>query len=62
MAALGYRAEIDAGQRFLESIEPDENIVLLFHGHPPRWTGGVLPLGEFKELLKELGFMADALE
>ena len=32
MVTLGYRAEIDAGRRFLESIEPDENVVLLFHG------------------------------
>jgi len=56
MTALGYRAEIDAGQRFLESIEPDENIALPFHGHPPRRTGGALPPGEFQELLKRLGF------
>ena len=32
MVITGYSAEIDAGQRFLEGIEPDENIVLLFHG------------------------------
>ncbi|MCL6520711.1 MAG: hypothetical protein K6T99_12865 [Armatimonadetes bacterium] len=32
MATLGYRAEIDAGRRFFERIEPNNTIVLFFHG------------------------------
>ncbi len=42
MATIGYRAEIDAGQRFLESIEPDENIVLLFHGDADGCCAGAI--------------------
>ncbi len=32
MVTSGYRAELDAGRRFMESIKPGENIALLFHG------------------------------
>ncbi|MDI6827764.1 MAG: hypothetical protein QME62_04690 [Armatimonadota bacterium] len=32
MASLGYHAEIDAGKRFLERIEPHNTTILFFHG------------------------------
>lgn len=42
MATLGYRAEIDAGQRFIEEIEPDETIALLFHGDADGCCSGAI--------------------
>ena len=42
MAILGYRAEIDAAKRFLESIEPDDSIVLVFHGDADGISSGAI--------------------
>ncbi|MHB1002161.1 MAG: DHH family phosphoesterase [Armatimonadota bacterium] len=42
MAVMGYRAEMDAGRRFLQSITPGENIVLLFHGDADGCCSGAI--------------------
>ena len=58
MAVTGYRAEIDAGQRFLEGIEPDENIVLLFHGDADGCCAGAIMYRTLMYSGRELVFPA----
>jgi single-stranded DNA-specific DHH superfamily exonuclease len=42
MVTSGYRAELDAGRRFMESIKPGENIALLFHGDADGCCAGAI--------------------
>jgi single-stranded-DNA-specific exonuclease len=42
MATLSYAAEIDSGREFLESIKPNEIIVLLFSGSVDGIAGGAI--------------------
>lgn len=56
MATLGYRAEIDAGRRFIESIEPDDTIVLLFHGDADGCCAGAIVYRTLKMMGNQLVF------
>jgi len=58
MAITSYSAEIDAGQRFLEGIEPDENIVLLFHGDADGCCAGAIMYRTLMHSGRELVFPA----
>ena len=50
MVTLGYRAEIDAGRRFLESITPGETIVLVFHGDADGCCAGAIMYNTLKQM------------
>lgn len=58
MAVLGYRAEIDAGRRFLEGIEPDDTVVLLFHGDADGLCAGAIMLRALRFMGAEMTFPA----
>lgn len=58
MAVLGYRAEIDAGRRFLEDIEPDDTIVLLFHGDADGLCAGQIMFRTLQFMGAEMTFPA----
>ncbi|MHB0913982.1 MAG: hypothetical protein ACYC2Y_11165 [Armatimonadota bacterium] len=53
---IGYRAEIDAGRRFLEEIEPDDLTVLLFHGDADGCCAGAIVYNTLRQMGNELVF------
>ncbi|HEY3298352.1 MAG TPA: hypothetical protein VGK34_06820, partial [Armatimonadota bacterium] len=56
MAAIGYAAEIDAARRFLQAIEPDETVVLLFHGDTDGCCAGAIVYRTLRQMGNELVF------
>ncbi len=58
MAIIGYRAELDAGRRFLESIEPDDITVLLFHGDADGLCAGAIMYRTLEYMGAQLTFPA----
>jgi len=56
MVTVGYRAEIDAAQRFVESIEPGENIALLFHGDADGCCAGAIMYRALRHMANQFVF------
>lgn len=56
MAVEAYRAELDAGQRFLETIDPGETVVLVFHGDADGLCSAAIMYRTLLEIGDELAF------
>lgn len=56
MAVEAYRAEIDAGRRFVETIQPDETVVLVFHGNADGLCSAAIMYRTLLEVGDELAF------
>lgn len=58
MVTLGYRAEIDSAQAFIEGIEQDEDIVLVFHGDADGCCAGAVMYRTLVHMGREAVFTA----